>query len=311
MFKFRLRFSTPRGQIINIDKRLYKIDLSTGSDYIVRPFRADKLNEASTFEITSSLFSTKEESIKYAKRLQSAILIAGARLFLGFNTGDEIFFLKDGYYEPEVINGVYHFKTPEIVEDGIEIHENKIQRKGGITNVTITDLGNIDRLFNTIRKAYLADRQLNDKQKLALSFCNLARFEAFVEPAFVSLVTAIEVLANRIDRSSEEVGLVSRLHSEVRKSDLSPESKRSILSSLKDLKKISIGESCGNFVKRRLGSDVAKKFKKLYIIRSQLVHSGKVKRGIDLKESYSELQRIVAFALIFDIFGKDIFDDLI
>lgn len=91
-------------------------------------------------------------------------------------------------------------------------------------------------------------------------------------------MTAIEVLADRVLRNKNEIKTIEFLTNVLNIMDVDDETKASLKNALKSLEFQSIGKSCKKIVHTTLGRKDAELFYKLYEFRSQLVHTGSLKK---------------------------------
>jgi hypothetical protein len=116
-------------------------------------------------------------------------------------------------------------------------------------------------------------------------------FESSSRARFLSLVTVLEVLAVRTERTNKELELIDRWLADIKREDIDRSSRSSLLSSVRALRENSIGASIRDLATRD-GS--ARPFLTLcYTIRSKMTHDGVEPSGTDLSQIVPKLSGIV------------------
>jgi hypothetical protein len=132
----------------------------------------------------------------------------------------------------------------------------------------------VARFVEAFAEGYHVALAIGERGKLALELLSASRFEESLRARFLTLVTAIECIAERTARTDEALALVGRFQAQLESSALSRSEKSALGGSLRDLAKESIGSTCKALVFEHCGMDVARFFTRCYKARSELVHSG-------------------------------------
>jgi hypothetical protein len=126
---------------------------------------------------------------------------------------------------------------------------------------------------------------VDDYLLLALKLYNASNFEIHPEAKFVVLITIVEILSARIERSNEEIALVNKFLKLIEESNLEKKGKESLTNAVNNLKMESISKACKDLIKRRVDKRSAKLFGELYGISRKILHGGKRIRYNQFKES--------------------------
>ncbi|WDF99836.1 HEPN domain-containing protein [Pectobacterium carotovorum subsp. carotovorum] len=118
-----------------------------------------------------------------------------------------------------------------------------------------------------------------NKIKIATSMLTTSLFDESLINRIILSMTAIEALTDRVLRDENEVKTIEFLTKIMNKMDVDDNTKASLEKGLNSLKFQSISKSCKKLVHMTLGRKDAELFYKLYDYRSQLVHTGFLKKG--------------------------------
>lgn len=116
------------------------------------------------------------------------------------------------------------------------------------------------------------------KIKIATSMLTTSLFDESLINRIILSMTAIEVLTDRVLRDENEVKAIEFLTNIMNKMDVDDNTKASLEKGLNSLRFQSISKSCKKLVHTTLGRRDAELFYKLYDYRSQLVHTGFLKK---------------------------------
>jgi hypothetical protein len=156
----------------------------------------------------------------------------------------------------------------------------------------------LDNFLEDFSKAVELSDKLEDKQSLALEFFNISLFESSPRAGYISLITAIEVLAEGgvRDLSTAEERCIEKLKVQIDDCELGDRDKNFLKKYMEKLRKETRSESCRNLIKDNLGESQAKVFNKHYRIRSALLHGGIAQDNFE--KEMKELREIVSNLLI-------------
>lgn len=152
--------------------------------------------------------------------------------------------------------------------------------------LSINATGNIklngEKAAADIEKWYEDDLEISDKEELAIELFCSSQLNTQPNSQFVILVTAVEALIDREQRSDEALKLIDVFKEEIRNTGLDPRERDSLVGSLQDLRLESIkraglrlAQSLETEYKvgpgRKLNADDF--FSKCYDLRSEIVHA--------------------------------------
>ena len=151
---------------------------------------------------------------------------------------------------------------------------------------------------------YERDCRLSDKQELAIELFCASGFDKPYRSRFLTLMISLEALFEPSSRPDDVRALISVLEQTTEDSSISPTQKASLLGSLRWLRTESIGQ-VGHRTARQLlgdghydGVSPGKYFRRMYDLRSRIVHTGAVPQDIDLLHVINTLQQFVGDLLL-------------
>jgi hypothetical protein len=301
-FGFRLQFRTSIAQLIDIENESIIIKpRENGRTIKLLPVSKDSNNNCFNLVIQGSGYASGEEASKEGGRIKNSILLSGLSLRMGFDIGkDKIKFqlskaLKDEYkekYGVQIIDDV-HGLVVYSEDKPIDVMSAKIT---GIVS------DSINNFINDFLKYYKNNYIISEKQSLALELYNLSHFDKSLRGRYLTLVTVIESLSIREERSGVSIRHLEELIEITKGSNLETPEKESLIKGLEALRKESISRSCRKLVKRHLGQKRVKEFQEYYDVRGHILHNGAPPDGVDL--DIDSLDRFVADLLIANVCGQ-------
>jgi hypothetical protein len=138
----------------------------------------------------------------------------------------------------------------------------------------------------TVAEACAWNKVLTKKQTLAAQLYNQSHFQA---ARFLTLISAVEALAERRSRSSAAVALIERMM-EMSVAAGNPDD---LNNGLGNLKQESIGSACRRLVTTYCGKPAATDLMRMYKIRGTLLHEGEPSPGANLAMEAHTLDRLV------------------
>lgn len=126
-----------------------------------------------------------------------------------------------------------------------------------------------------------------------------SRFETSSRARFLLLVMAIEALGCQIERPEEELLIIDKLLEQVRMTELADPRRKALMDGIRDLKKVSIGETCRRLIGRAIDCaavtdpDATSHFRDCYRIRGKIVHGGKTPPPSQLSNESNRLEKTV------------------
>lgn len=156
---------------------------------------------------------------------------------------------------------------------------------------------NQSEVINDLLTNYSELPDTNTKLFLSMEIFAASRLETSEKAKFLSMVSSLELLANRKQHGNEVKNHIKQILNELKCSKkINNEIKSSISSSIGNLKKESIGQSLKRFALENLPDfpNAAVVIEEAYKIRSQIIHSGRTKdSSVDLNEIMRELEKII------------------
>jgi len=175
-------------------------------------------------------------------------------------------------------------------------HDPGGTRFAKVNAATMTVHTRTDDFVEALRNGLAYVSKFSDKHVLALELYSATKFESSTRARFLTLITAVEVLAVRTLRADVALQLVARWRKDLSASHLPHQEKQQLNSSLRDLERVSIGASCRELLRSTLGTEAASAFSRWYKARGELVHSGQT--SLDLRTAIGPLDQMVTDLLL-------------
>jgi len=303
-FGFRLRFLFEKGRRLNYDGKSLKIQLSeTGPSVILKSAIGKKISETENLAVFGSGFHSEGKAKECGVRLKGALLVIGAKLQRGIDTGED-----------EVVMGLGKDVKKKAKEQGFNVLDDihglctfseqlPVKVLSGFPPSLI--VSSSEKIFvDELITVYGVNPSLSEKQILALDLYNLSRFESSLRARFVTLITAVEALSTRGKRTEPELAYLNILIELTKRTDLDSSQKKSLLESLTNLKQEGIAKACRKLVESRLNNVAVKSFQDYYEIRSKILHSGKTPEGVSLGSVTKGLDKLVSDLLVKDTLSE-------
>lgn len=154
----------------------------------------------------------------------------------------------------------------------------------------------IGHFADAFAEGYSLAPALSERSILALELFSASRFEASLRARFLTLVSAIECIAERPRRADDAMELVKSFQKQLRDAKLNDTDHAQLVGGLKDLQNRSIGGSCKTLVAEHCGADKANFFGDCYKARSRLVHRGRT--DFDLRSNTVLLEELVSKTIV-------------
>jgi hypothetical protein len=139
-------------------------------------------------------------------------------------------------------------------------------------------------------ESYALNKALTKQQTLAAQLYNQSHFLSSDAARFITLISAVEALAERRSRSPAAVALIERLL-EMTAAAGNPDE---LTDGLANLKQESIRSACRRLVTTYCGKPAVTDLMRAYKIRSTLLHEGEPPTGIDLAAELWTLDPLVS-----------------
>lgn len=179
-----------------------------------------------------------------------------------------------------------HMSTLNDVHGLMVYAENPLPQLIEVLPVTATAVVQGQRLLDTIEHARELGGEVSETERLAFNLLSASLSEESSDARFLMLMMALETLIDQQQRSPEAIALVSELQEMVRKSDISDADRNSIVMSLGDLSRESVGRAGRRLAKtlggrRYAGMRPTAFFTACYELRSKLVHGHADRPSVD------------------------------
>jgi hypothetical protein len=297
----RIRFRLPRDQRLNSDlNRLIIRHAELPTEFEIVAADSGSIGESENLVIRSSELTLLDDALRIGGRALLAVLVAATRIRVGVDLGKDAprsMLMKAGL---EMIH-----KVNLLPEDTIVLNDFL-----GLTLVDATQptvfagweggqviIGKpIDRFVDAFVEGFLLSENLSERSQLALELFSASRFEASLRARFLILVSAIESITLREERSEDVQELLLEMKGLLNSANINETDRAQIAGTLRDLQRRSITSSSKALVERFCGEEKARLFGKCYHARSQLVHNGRT--DFDLGAHLHQLEELVAEAIM-------------
>lgn len=301
-YGFRIKFLVPRVNRIQDELQSIEINLPDSKQLLLKSALDNSIGESNELILLGGGFSSEEEAYAYGIRAKNSLIVCSSILQVGIDVGVEIRTNEVELCTPQALQDLI------LREEGTRLLDNvyglSVYPEDNPICISFTSAFGIvgmpaEKFVNEFIKAYnLEPHKFTDKQLLAFELYSWSHFESSSRAKFITLVTVIECLSHREKQTQDIVSHIEKLI-DVTKNELADsEEKFSTIERLGDLKRESISNACRKLVDRYLGKEDMKVFNTCYTIRSQLVHTGKVRKNIDFNEYLFKLNDIVSRLLI-------------
>jgi hypothetical protein len=212
-------------------------------------------------------FSSEEEARAVGAPVKTAVMLAGPLFGVGIDVG--ILQLKPDTEAATTLE--FTFGRPELKK---RISTSDFEKK--------------------VAESYAPDKALTKKQTLAAQLYNQSHFHLSEAARFLTLISAIEALAERQRRAPAAVVLVERMIEKAATAgELAGCERKSLADGLGNLKRESISSASRRLVKTHCGNSAVEAFTRAYRIRGKLLHDGEPSPGTDLAVENHSLDPLV------------------
>lgn len=294
-YKFQLRFRLPETSYIDADITSTELTVANGSQKILIVSRpSNSFRDSVTFDAIGDGFSSKEAATIFGQKIKNTIIISCAFLGMGVQIGkhEEVLDLssvKKG-------NKNQQYVQPENL-DGLVVCPNEAEIVCVSINFSMKNGTSLDKFQNTFSKSYDLSKNFNKKLSLAFELYTSHFFESSIHARFLQLISIVECLAKQERQKKNIINHLERLiclsKNELSEAkDISDKEMDYFIERLHNLKRESIAVACRNLIQKYLGNEEAATFKNCYNVRSQLVHDGSIKEGLDIVEYHNKIHSL-------------------
>ena len=211
LYKLALPFSTPFSFVIEsntnfVNFSLESIDLQNKTCSI-QPRGKDVKGNSNEFILTMNGFETEKEARDTGLKLQCCLSILATKLRIGIDLSQDM----------------------RVAVEGISAN---IEFKDATWQTSRSSEDFMDNLVSTLKQTW--DINLGEKESLVLELYSASRFELSPRTQFLTLMTLLEVLVE--SRYKEVDDIFDHFHKVVNESKINSDTKRSIKSSLDQIK---------------------------------------------------------------------------
>lgn len=303
-FGFKLQFWTSRAQSIDIENESLSLKLAeTGRTIKLLPVSKDTNKNWCNLIIQGSGYPSKDDAFREGERIKNCVLLSGPFLRMGFDIGKN----KPRCALSNHIKDEFKEKFGVCVVDdvhGLIVYSEELPITSISTQINGIVSTPINNFIEVITEFYGKNYIISDKQALALELYNMSHFDKSLRGRFLTLVTVIESLSDREERSKDSIKLLDELIETTNKSDLEKLDKESLVKALDGLRKEAISRSCRKLLKRHLGRNAVKQFQGYYDVRGRILHDGAPPDGVDLGTQSHNLDIFVSDLLKANVLGQ-------
>jgi hypothetical protein len=283
-FRYRIKFLVHFPGKIRDDEIKIAYKLSNNTSLSLSSYNGEKITESTTFVISGGGFSSEEEAFDQGRKIKKSLLISGPILGIGIDAGKD---QCGSSMSTGMKNSMFEKTGVKIIEDvhGLSVYSEEYPTQVlSFSGSGVVQSWTANQFIETIECISNNLLELTDKEILCLELYGASHFESSVRASFLTLVLAIESLLEPAKRSEEtikHVDLLIKLTNDY--CSLSSAEKSSINGSLQWLYQDSISKSLKKLALKYLqhkeysGLSSQKFISKCYELRSNLVHSGKLK----------------------------------
>lgn len=302
-YSFRLRGIRSPTDTIETERREIHlaVDGAPAPLLLCNPDPNGNLKNAKSYVLSGRGYASPEHATEAGRAFKAALTIALARHRVGMDFGDRA-----------KIGGV-------ITSHGQAMFEARFQRRMlSDTHGLMTFASdpapafmrmegqmlrgtNLERFVGDFESATRSRPRLSDREQLAFTLFNLSFFGDNADSRFVLLVMAVEATVELANRCDAAVRHVNDLVERTKGAQIPEQDRKSILGSLKYLRREPISASGRALCERRLGDRVyggrraAKFYSDCYGLRSDLVHGNQpFPTHEEVSSAAGELERLVA-----------------
>lgn len=267
-YAFRIRFH--REPSYPIESDLSETNLGERGPRLIAE-KGKSFRMSTRLKLIQGGFGSPEVARAEGERWFDALMVAGLREQVGldlgrFRLGGGVTLAGEAYFSELVgspIRNDFH---------GLDVYEEQDGQKFLSMDVEARVPHTLEATVAEIVAARQEDVELPARLRLALELFGVARFASAPRILLLTLISAVEAV-----KEQEQVPGAKEVVDAWEDSLTGPLAKDpSFLGRLRDLKKESISQACQRVVAVHLGGADVKTFKRLYNVRSTLVHEGTV-----------------------------------
>ncbi len=269
-FGFRIRFLAPPGTALEEGKTGVQLHLpGAPGALVVKQHNSLPINSV-VLTVDGDGFAQEKDAREFGVALKSSLAVYSARQRHGFDLGQNVITSSTAQHIRQKIRqerGVDLRPTVhglDVFDSSVPVHRLEMSARLSV----IRSIANLPADLASDFRYW----DFSPKLTLALELYNGCKFAVESEVRFLSLVTVVEVLAERSSIPTSAAEFIDCCISKLVQTQLSSDNVNDLKSRLGNLKKQSIGIACRLAV-AEAGADV-NLFKRCYKARSELLHDG-------------------------------------
>ncbi len=308
LYDFRLRFNFSEPYRIDSDlEELELLALPHGERVRLCSHEIGKpIKEYSCAAVLGGSYASKHQARNAAEKSKKALLCWAIDRHLGIDLGDR---KLEGSLTVVTDKGLMQLQKQrgrplkrDIIGIDVYEHDENLEFIGIDLKVQLNKNPTI--FIDAFRREYLNNRKFTTKQMTASVIYTSSFFDVSPISRFITLVTAVEALLKRQERSDEAQDLVKEFKAKTQQSMVCARTKEAMISSLDGLRYESIRQA-GSALARNMIPDKSFNgqlsgdfFKSCYNLRSQILHCGKVTdEKVDIRHLVKDMEMFVALLL--------------
>lgn len=295
-YGLRLRFNLPSDS--NIQEKsteLELLQLPDGRPLTLHALSADSIADCAKLSVRAGGFASEQEARACAQRVRNALLICGAITQIGIDVGQD----KAASRLGDAVRDRWRKEGKRLLDDvhGISVFPEDLPVRFVSGWARVVRGLRAEEFVGQFRRALEAVTELSSRKALSLELYAASKFESSQRARFVTLVSAVEALA---EQEYEDRQILDHVESliEATKEKLEAPARDQLLSRLGQLKRWSIARACKEMVTEHLGPKEAEAFAYAYDVRSEILHEGRVPAGADLGRDCHKLDELVSQLLV-------------
>jgi len=310
-YAFPVRFALPMAGTFASSEQAIAFDTDTGPALTFASADKDTvISETNQFRISGSGFASIQEAEAAAESVRQSLLMYAVRHNVALDLGRDS--VTDLMFSDEVKQAVKKATGGSLIADKLGTTVYSSDDKPQFLGINMTGKGVCEPSFLTgsVARTFGKHSFAKPRALLAAELYTVGHLVARIPARFLLLVSSLEALLEVGPRPQETIDHVQSLIKQTEQSNLPQDEKASLINGLNSLRKESISTAG-----RRLAAEVGAGqtygelsasdfFKKIYQLRSQLVHEGQFDAKV-IHGLIEELDRLVREAIEMHILKDD------
>lgn len=272
-------------------------DPSAGAEWELRLGSDVDPEKSRALVLESRAFADRSTAEAAALRLETALLLASVRLQYGFALSDRAPtpVITDAGFKATIPAGMQGFKETLGVTFYKTPPATLFLQIGSFRGSVKVRAGNF---VEAVQKALVDVGEVDQRTRTAYELYASSRFENSSRSRFLLPVMSIEAMAQQAERPEVEREFIDTAVVCLQKSTLSSEAKEMLRNALLSLKTKSIASATQTLITGAVSRAAANEFKKMYKLRSRLVHGGESLDPSEINDASNRLEVTVKAILL-------------